>query len=112
MNSSDFAIRNIMTAWIDEYQRHNDLLEQLDLEIQKIENPAVREKYQQRFLIMDRFHNKSVELFNACGEQITYGTSASQYTYLRDKLDIARRFIQSLGGDPNSLNWLKKSDFY
>jgi len=91
----------------------NALLEELDGEIEKAKENGI-EPYRLKKSI-DRV--KQIEQLR--DEVVEYDTKVMQYVnfypeatpYYKEKLEIARRYIRSLGGDWSTVTWGKKSDY-
>jgi hypothetical protein len=89
------------------------LLDQLDKEVQYIKDPKDKALFQKRINAISVNYDKQIDLVNQLYWFIENQTvDKDTLSYTKEKLDIARQFIASLGGDPSSINWLKKSDFY
>lgn len=114
--SSLFYNNLVQTALVDWKLKLNSfsiLIDQLEKELKTIQDPADRKLFEARLDILADNYNSQIALINELYSYIeTCTVSVDRLSYTKQKLDIARKFIRSLGGDPNSLNWLKASDFY
>lgn len=91
----------------------NNLLEELESEIEKAKENGV-EAYRLKKSV-DR-----VKLISTLRDEIVdYDTKVLQYVnyypeatpYYKEKLEIARRYVKSLGGDWSTVTWGKLSDY-
>lgn len=106
-------LQEVYNSWKNTVNITSSLLDQLDKELTQITDPKDRLLFQKRIAIIDQNLDKQIDLVNLLYEYINNHTvDKDTLSYTKEKLDIARQFISSLGGDPNSINWLKKSDFY
>lgn len=89
------------------------LLDKLDSEVKLITDPKDKSLFINRMKLIEQNYDKQIDLVNQLYWYLQNQTvDKDTLSYTKEKLDIARQFIASLGGDPNSINWLKKSDFY
>jgi hypothetical protein len=106
-------LQEAYNSWKATVNASSDLLDNLDKEIKYVEDPKEKALFQRRIKILDDNLDKQIDLINLLYVYISEHTvSKDHLTYTKEKLEIARKFIASLGGDPSSLNWLQKSDFY
>lgn len=88
------------------------LLNKLDEELITITDKNERFLFMKRMDIISQNYDKQIDLINGLYTYINeHMIEKESYDYQKEKLNIARQFIKSLGGDPNSINWLKKTDF-
>ena len=99
--------------WKTSINQIDALLDQLETEAKTIPDPEDKKLYYKRYnLILNNF-NLQIDMVNIYQQYLSNNTAdLSQYQRTKQKLDLAYKFIKSLGGDPYSLNWLKPSDFY
>lgn len=89
------------------------LLDKLETEVKHISDPKDKSLFINRMKLIESNFDKQIDLVNQLYWYIQNQTvDKDTLSYTKEKLEIARQFISSLGGDPNSINWLKKSDFY
>lgn len=89
------------------------LLDKLESEVKQITDPKDKNLFINRMKLIEQNYDKQIDLVNQLYWYLQNQTvDKDTLSYTKEKLDIARQFIASLGGDPNSINWLKKSDFY
>ena len=106
-------LQEAYNTWKATVNSSSALLDQLDTESKYITDPKDLALYKKRISILDQNLDKQIDLINLLYQYISEHTvDKDTLSYTKEKLDIARQFIRSLGGDPNSINWLKKSDFY
>ena len=106
-------LQTVYVEWKKSLEAMTDLLDKLDSEAKFISDPKDKAIFNQRIKLIDQNYDKQIDLVNTLYDFLNNHTvDKDTLSYTKEKLDIARKFISSLGGDPNSINWLKKSDFY
>jgi len=91
-------------------KRANYLVNQLELEA-KDYTGADRELFDARIDLIADLINSICDYDEICQRHIRLKSSHHSEQYLRDQLDVARKYIHKLGGDFNNVLWGKKSDY-
>jgi hypothetical protein len=106
-------LQTTYTEWKKSIDLMTALLDKLESEVKQITDPKDKSLFINRMKLIEQNYDKQIDLVNQLYWYIQNQTvDKDTLSYTKEKLDIARQFIASLGGDPNSINWLKKSDFY
>jgi hypothetical protein len=107
MNQEILEIRNQLVIDLDYYCL---LLEELDRESKQL-NAYDLKKFNDRMETLDRFGNTVIYYDDIMTDYIDKMPQPHEINKLRDRLKIAQRYIQRLGGDWNNVLWGKLSDF-
>lgn len=88
----------------------NALLDQLENE--NVDRPDWQKKIaSSRIAIFDNLINAVVLFDSKVVRYEKFNPPGDGYRYYKEKLEIARKYINVLGGDFNSVLWGKKSDY-
>jgi hypothetical protein len=99
-------------AWRVSLDKTGKLLDKLDAESKQIEDTKAKQVFNARLNVLYENYNMQIDLVNNLYEFMASSmVDKDTLTYTKEKLAIARKFINALGGDANSINWLKHSDF-
>jgi hypothetical protein len=100
------------SSWIKSLTAVDNLINQLENELPTIEDKFARKMYLDRINIFIDNYDKQIDMINLLYEYMhNYMVDRETLSYTKEKLNMARKFITSLGGDANSINWLKPTDF-
>lgn len=99
--------------WIKSLTALDNLIVILETEAPAITDKEDKKKYLDRIAVFCENYDRQIDIINLLYEYMNVQmVDKDTLTYTKEKLNIARKFITSLGGDANSINWLKPSDFY
>lgn len=99
--------------WIKSLNSFDNLLIQLENESRRITDEEDKRQFYRRLQILNANYDAQIDLINNLYEFMANNmVDKDKLSYTREKLEIAKRFIISLGGDAQSINWLKREDFY
>ena len=101
----------LYSQWHQSIEKMDDLIELLEKDCQGIQNEYHRKKFEQRINVITQNFNNQIDMVNAFQQMLNESIPAWKVKELKDKLDLAKLYINKTGGDWNSLAWLKKSDF-
>jgi hypothetical protein len=106
-------LQTTYTEWKKSIDLMSALLDKLESEVKQISDPKDKSLFINRMKLIENNYDHQIDLVNQLYWFIqNCMVDRDTLSYTKEKLDIARDFIASLGGDPASINWLKKSDFY
>jgi len=89
----------------------NDLLDKLEKENEGREG-YVKQIAESRIAIFDKLINVVVHYDTKVVRYEQFNPPGNGYQFYKEKLEIARKYIHSLGGDFNSVLWGKKTDYH
>lgn len=99
--------------WQNSINRMENLIDELEIELQKIENDYYRKKGRERIdLLIDNFNNQ-IDLI-----EMVFGVLNTDYVPkykvqdMEQMLKKAKLYINRTGGDWSNLHWMKLSDFH
>lgn len=88
----------------------NFLLEQLKQEAEKLDGHD-KIIFIQRIQVFEKFVNSVVHYDEIVHRYMQQNPDAGNLQYYRDKLAVARKYVGSLGGDWQTVEWGKLSDY-
>jgi hypothetical protein len=88
----------------------NALLEKLEAE-NKDREGYVKKLAEERIAVFDSLIDAVVHYDSKVVRYENFNPPGQGYQYYKEKLDIARRYIRTLGGDFNTVLWGKKTDY-
>lgn len=91
----------------------NDLLEELETELATAQKngvePYVIAKFKKRLKILEELINTIVIYDSYVQKYLQF--NPEETSYIKERLEIARKYVQALGGDWSTVVWGKRSDY-
>ena len=91
----------------------NDLLEELETELNNAKannvEPYILAKFKKRVKILEELVNTIVIYDNYVQKYFAF--NPEETSYLKERLEVARRYVHSLGGDWGTVVWGKRTDY-
>ena len=110
MDQSSFILHQCRQHLADQIARYDHLLEILIEESAAMPDWAKR-KFNERKLILDSLRTAVVSYDSAAQQYVKFHPVGSSVQWYRERLEIARLYCESLGGDWATVTWGIRSDY-
>lgn len=110
MNKEALNLFHVRQELSNAVKRVNYLILQLENEAKDLVDED-RELYESRIDLISDLINTICDYDELCQRHIRLKSSQHSEQYLRDQLEVAKKYIHRLGGDFNIVLWGKKSDY-
>jgi hypothetical protein len=91
----------------------NELLDELELELDKAKannvEPYILAKATKRLKLLDELINTIVIYDSYVQKYLAFNPEDT--SYLKDRLEVAKKYVHALGGDWGSVVWGKRTDY-
>jgi hypothetical protein len=110
MSESEFNLMRCRELLAEQIARYDALLETLIEESAQMPDWA-KQKFNERMLIL-RGLQSAVIAYDRCAQQyVQFHPAGVSVRWYRERLDIARLYVESLGGNWDTVTWGIKSDY-
>lgn len=91
-------------------QLYNNLLDELQNEAQNLDGWA-KQKFNERFAVLTKFTEVVIHYDDQVQQYVQFHPESHNVAYYKDKLEVARRYIEANGLDWSTVTWGKISDY-
>lgn len=110
MSESEFNLIRCRELLAERIARYDDLLEVLIEESAQMPDWAKR-KFNERMLILRELRNAVIAYDGYAQQYVKFHPAGGSVRWYRERLDIARLYVESLGGNWDTVIWGIKSDY-
>ena len=111
MNATSFNLhqtRNKLADTLDEFQ---NLLNDLLIESQNLSGDYAIKIFNQRFAILSAMVDATVEYDRCVIQYMEFHPDSQNVQYYKDRLEVAKKYIQANGLDWSTVTWGKLADY-
>jgi hypothetical protein len=91
-------------------QLYNNLLDELQTEAQNLDGWA-KQKFTERFAILTKLMDAIIFYDDQVQQYVRFHPDSHNVAYYKDKLEVARKYIEANGLDWSTVTWGKISDY-
>ena len=110
MNSVDYELQETYDKLFQLIQKMDHYLDDYEGSLEEITNETLKRQAYDEFLMLDVFVSNTARMMNIIAKYRALNPYGSENSRLRDQLWKAKQYIQTLGGDWNTVLW-SQSDF-
>jgi len=111
MNATSFNLHQTRNKLADVLENFESLLNDLLVESENLTGDYAIKIFQQRFAILSAMVDAMVEYDRCVIQYIQFHPDSHNVKYYKDKLEVAKKYIQANGLDWSTVTWGKISDY-
>ena len=111
MDYSTFKLQETRQKLIDVLNLTNELLDQLEQESAALDGWQ-KKQFNDRLRVLDSLIQIVIAYDAAAMQYVNFHPNTGSVNWYKERLEIARKYVKTLGGDWSTVTWGKLSDYH